>query len=163
MKRFTLQLLPAFALLACSALIGCSAADGVQKVDVQGAVRMDGEPLSNIIVRFYSPTGGGGGFTTTADGQFKSPAPIKVGAYNVAFVAPAAAPGMGTPTTGILAKVPPHYWSVQDSGLEVTVTSSGPNEFALDISASDKPPAGFRAPRPSAKGPTALAPVSSDT
>lgn len=163
MKTFSNSHLLAIALLVSGAALGCSPADGVSKVNVEGAVRLDGQPLSDVTVRFYNPTGGGGGFTTSADGSFKSPTPIKVGSYNVALVAPAAAPGMGAPTSGPLSKVPPHYWSIQDSGLEVSVTDSGENKFEFDISSSEKPPAGFRAPRPAAKGPTALAPVSSDS
>ncbi|EAQ78274.1 hypothetical protein DSM3645_18096 [Blastopirellula marina DSM 3645] len=144
--------------------LGCNTSTtGLEKAQVRGNITLDGQPLSNVSVRFFSSEGGGGGFPLSEDGSFQSTQPIKIGVYSIALVSLSTPPGAAPPSSGLLGKVPPHFWSVRSSELQVEVTGDGDNTFQFDLSSKERPPTGFRPPstKPSGAGPVLPEPPTS--
>ncbi|UUO07716.1 hypothetical protein M4951_05250 [Blastopirellula sp. J2-11] len=140
-------------LFAASMLIGCNTSStGLEKAQVRGNVTLDGQPLSNVSIRFFSSEGSGGGFPLSADGSFQSNQPIKLGVYSIALVSLSTPPGAAPPSEGLLGKVPLHFWSVRSSELQAEVTADGANTFQFNLSSKERPPTGFRPPRTNARG-----------
>ncbi|PQO46201.1 hypothetical protein C5Y93_09440 [Blastopirellula marina] len=120
-------------------------------------VHLDGKPLTDASIRFHSDSIGSAAFPLNESGEFKSRFPIRVGEYLVA-VDYGVERMPGGPLSGDLAKVPEHFWSLNDSGLTATVSGDSENVYTFDIDSSAKAPAGFRPKKKKSAPPPAAPP-----
>ncbi|MCA9051127.1 MAG: hypothetical protein KDA89_20465 [Planctomycetaceae bacterium] len=126
-------------LLVCGLMAGCGGGGSKDlgptgKVD--GAVTLDGNPLSAGSVAFYqSDTGQSGGGQIGADGKFKFDYPVPIGKYQVSFQPPAPpTPDELEPGKAIeqSTDIAPAYQDGSTSGITADV-KEGPNSFTFEL------------------------------
>lgn len=135
--------LPAFVAALCLVVaVGCGD-DGPRLQRAGGVVTLDGAPLPEVNVQFQPSEGKISMGTTDAEGKFQlstnSPGDgVMPGKYRAAVTSNEPPPPMpGTPEAAAAGRpklrFPPHYRSVDTSGLEYEVTADGDNNFAVEL------------------------------
>ena len=131
--RHGFKLMAAAAAFAMCA--GCGRDDLPDLAEVEGTVKLDGEPVSNVLVSFYPQDGGRPGSGVTDD----------QGHYELVYTdgENGTKPGMnrvevtmiwpdGEPTPGVEDKVPPAYQGM-NSTLSLDVKAGEDNVFDIDM------------------------------
>jgi hypothetical protein len=122
--------------------MGCGGGGGKEigpTGEVEGTVKLDGEPLTEGSVAFYQEsTGNTGGGELGPGGKFKFDIPTPVGGYRVSFQPPDP-PQPDDEESGKLASVesniPAGYQMGETSG-EFAEVKEGPNTFTFELSKS---------------------------
>lgn len=112
-------------------LTGCSTDSTGPAGAVSGTVSLNGQPIPDGTVHFFSETLGMGGMAPiNAEGHYKMPGKLPVGDYVVSLTGPESTPDEPDPKPTL---IPKKFWSPQSSKLQYTVTT-GPNQFDIELS-----------------------------
>ncbi len=125
-----------FLLVLCFAIAGCGRGGEIAGPQATGSVTLDGSPLTQGDLKFF-PTGNG----SSAQAALNSEGKFRV---NTAASATGIAPGEYIVTVEAwsdseenegepLSLIPLKYTKEKSSGLTITVTEEGPNEFHLEL------------------------------
>ncbi len=134
------------ALPVAVSLVGCGGSDKIATVPVKGTVAYQGKPVEGAAVMFSPAQGPSATAETNANGEFTLKTQTQDGAVtgeHVVTISKVVSPPAGA---GDLGRVPPDtnpappksliprkYSDPQASGLKKTVTKSGANEFAFEL------------------------------
>lgn len=129
----------AFAVLALAFCAGCGGSDLPDLAPVEGTVKLDGQPLSNVLVSFYPQSGGRPGTGETDDRghyqlmyvQGEEGTKLGPSRVEVTMIWPD-----GEPTPGVKDKVPAAYQGAK-STLNFDV-KAGDNVFDINMESSRK-------------------------